>query len=66
MSRFQMIGIAFMPLFFLQTNVMAQDWEIASEAERCPSKWGAGDERGSANMVTPTSVSISAILARSP
>ncbi len=56
MSRFQMIGIAFMPLFFLQTNVMAQDWEIASEAERCPSKWGAGDERGSANMVTATSV----------
>ncbi|NNE36907.1 MAG: hypothetical protein HKN08_01280, partial [Gammaproteobacteria bacterium] len=43
-------------LSLIQTNAMAQDWEIASEADRCPSRWGEDDERGSANMVTPASV----------
>ena len=34
----------------------AQTWSPPSEAERCPSKWGAGDERGSANHMGPESV----------
>lgn len=31
-------------------------WSPPSEAERCPSKWGEGDERGSANHMSPASV----------
>jgi kynurenine formamidase len=31
-------------------------WSPPPEAERCPSKWGEGDERGSANHMTPESV----------
>ena len=27
----------------------APSWTVPAEKERCPSKWGAGDERGSAN-----------------
>ena len=34
----------------------AQTWSPPSEAERCPSKWGAGDERGSANHMGTASV----------
>ena len=34
----------------------AQTWSPPSEAERCPSKWGAGDERGSANHMGPETV----------
>lgn len=36
--------------------VQAQGWQMPSEAERCPSRWGAGDQRGSANMITPMSI----------
>jgi len=31
----------------------AQDWRPPTDTERCPSRWGAGDERGSANLMTP-------------
>jgi kynurenine formamidase len=34
----------------------AQSWNVPPAAERCPSKWGAGDERGSANHMKPQSV----------
>ena len=34
----------------------AQSWQPPAESERCPSKWGAGDERGSANHMRPASV----------
>lgn len=34
----------------------AQTWTVPTEAQRCPSKWGAGDERGSANHMKPASV----------
>jgi kynurenine formamidase len=33
-----------------------QAWRMPPESERCPSKWGAGDQRGTANMMTPESV----------
>ena len=29
---------------------------VPPESQRCPSKWGAGDERGSANHMKPASV----------
>ena len=34
----------------------AQTWKPPGENQRCPSKWGAGDERGSANHMKPASV----------
>ena len=37
--------------------VGAQSWKPTPESQRCPSKWGAGDERGSANhMKNPETV----------
>jgi kynurenine formamidase len=33
-----------------------QTWRVPPETERCPSKWGASDERGSANHMGPMSV----------
>jgi kynurenine formamidase len=35
---------------------LAQSWSVPSESQRCPSKWGAGDERGSGNNMKPASV----------
>ncbi len=34
----------------------AQSWTVPTESQRCPSKWGAGDERGSGNHMKPASV----------
>jgi kynurenine formamidase len=34
----------------------AQGWTPPTDAQRCPSKWGAGDTRGSGNHVKPASV----------
>ena len=35
---------------------LAQSWSVTPESQRCPSKWGAGDERGSGNHMKPASV----------
>lgn len=35
---------------------LAQSWAVPPESQRCPSKWGAGDERGSGNHMKPASV----------
>ena len=43
----------------------AQSWTPPSESARCPSRWGAGDERGSANLLTPEQVLKAARLIRS-
>jgi kynurenine formamidase len=37
-------------------DAQAQSWRPPAESERRPSKWGAGDERGSANHMTPDAV----------
>jgi kynurenine formamidase len=34
----------------------AQSWRPPADSQRCPSKWGAGDERGSANHMGKESV----------
>lgn len=34
----------------------AQTWKPPADNQRCPSKWGASDERGSANHMKPASV----------
>ncbi len=36
--------------------LQAQTWTVPAESVRCPSKWGAADERGSANHMKPASV----------
>lgn len=56
------IGIA--AAFGLVTAAHAQTWKPPAESERCPSKWGAGDERGSANHMKPASVLKAAKLIR--
>ena len=42
----------------------AQSWRPPPPEERCPSKWGAGDERGAANHMGPESVLRAASLIR--
>jgi len=37
-------------------SAQAQTWKVPAESQRCPSKWGAGDERGSGNHMKPASV----------
>lgn len=44
--------------------LQAQTWRPPAERERCPSKWGAADERGSANHMTPEAVVRAARLIR--
>jgi kynurenine formamidase len=36
--------------------VAAQGWRPPAEAQRCPSKWGANDERGAVNHMKPETV----------
>ena len=38
---------------FTCCTASAQSWEMPSEAQRCPSKWGAQDEIGSGNLMKP-------------
>ncbi|HEX8665627.1 MAG TPA: cyclase family protein [Beijerinckiaceae bacterium] len=46
------------PLLFCATAALAQapTWSPPPESQRCPSKWGAGDERGSMNLQKPAAV----------
>jgi kynurenine formamidase len=51
--------IAAVALFALHAGVVpanAQDWTPPAETERCPSRWGATDERGAANLMKPETV----------
>src|SRR5918992_2659963 len=51
-------------LVFVSTLAGAQTWTPPTERDRCPSKWGASDERGSANHITATAVLNAARLIR--
>ena len=53
-----MFSIAFSTLLFAGVAAQAQtpSWLPPPDSARCPSKWGAGDERGSANHMKPQSV----------
>jgi kynurenine formamidase len=42
----------------------AQSWQPPADAQRCPSKWGAADQRGSANHMKPETVLRAARLIR--
>jgi kynurenine formamidase len=42
----------------------AQSWQPAADGQRCPSRWGAADQRGSANTMSPETVLRAARLIR--
>ena len=48
----------------LGASAQAPSWTVPAENERCPSKWGAGDERGSGNHMKPEAVLRAARLIR--
>ena len=52
------IGLAVVAAALGLSTAAAQgpSWRPPAESQRCPSKWGAGDERGSANHMKPDSV----------
>lgn len=45
--------------------VAGQGWRPPADAQRCPSKWGANDERGAANHMKPETVLRASKLIRS-
>jgi kynurenine formamidase len=40
----------------MAAEAQAQSWQPPADSQRCPSKWGAGDQRGSANHMKPQTV----------
>src|SRR6058998_2069595 len=50
------LGITLALLLGTSTLADAQSWKPPADGQRCPSKWGAGDERGSANHMKPETV----------
>ena len=46
----------FFLIFVVVHLAAAQSWAPPSENQRCPSKWGAADERGSGNLMNPEQV----------
>jgi kynurenine formamidase len=57
MTRIAFCGAA-LGILLAATAAQAQapSWTVPSENQRCPSKWGAADERGSANHMKPAAV----------
>ena len=47
------IGTAAALLVLCSASANAQTWSPPAPEARCPSKWGAGDERGAANLMSP-------------
>src|SRR5262245_58296302 len=45
-------------------SAAGQTWTPPSESQRCPARWGAGDERGSGNLMKPEQVLKAAKLIR--
>jgi kynurenine formamidase len=43
-------------LLLAASQAYPQSWQPPSDAQRCPSKWGAGDQRGSGNHMKPETV----------
>ena len=55
--RHSVVGIVFAATSALSClPAQAQTWTVPAESQRCPSKWGAGDERGSGNHMKPATV----------
>ena len=58
------ITLSFLTFIASFSVANAQSWSPPPEADRCPSTWGAGDERGSANHMGPATVMRAASLIR--
>src|SRR4029453_4307214 len=43
-------------LCLVASGADAQTWNPPADSQRCPSKWGAGDQRGAANHMKPETV----------
>ena len=60
MKRIAICGAAFGALFATAAvqaqQAQAPSWTVPAENQRCPSKWGANDERGSMNHQKPAAV----------
>ena len=57
MMKLNRIGLALGTALGLASfSVLAQTWTVPAPSVRCPSKWGANDERGSANHMTAKTV----------
>ena len=46
----------FAGLGFVCSIANAQSWQPPADSQRCPSKWGSGDQRGSGNHMKPETV----------
>ncbi len=60
----QLRTLAFCIFTLATTALHAQSWQPPPDSTRCPSKWGAGDQRGSANHMKPQTVLRAARLIR--
>jgi len=50
------LGAAITLVFSATAFAQAPTWTVPEESQRCPSKWGAADERGSGNHQKPAAV----------
>jgi len=51
------VALAWVALLgFTTSSLEAQTWRPPADNQRCPSKWGAGDERGAGNHMKPATV----------
>src|SRR2546425_2860573 len=50
------IGVALVMGCGAVSVARAQSWQPPADSQRCPSKWGAGDQRGSGNHMKPETV----------
>jgi kynurenine formamidase len=53
--RYSLIATAVL-LALTAPPAFAQQWQMPPDNQRCPSKWGADDQRGSGNMMKPETV----------
>src|SRR5712691_4202959 len=51
-------------LVLMSSAAHAQSWQPPADSQRCPSKWGAGDQRGAANLMNAETVLKAARLIR--
>jgi kynurenine formamidase len=58
------LAVTLATLVFGGSALRAQSWQLPAEDQRCPSKWGAGDQRGSGNWMKPETVLRAAKLIR--
>ena len=61
----RLTNLALLTLVCVVPAANAQSWSPPAEEDRCPSRWGADDQRGSANHMGPAAVLRAASLIRS-